>query len=100
MRNIRLLTLAALIPLAAGCTTAFIPSGTNIANLSTVDFSAVDQMRRGEACATTILGIFTQGDAMITTAARSAGIRTVEIVEHKVSANPFYAQQCVIVFGR
>lgn len=100
MRNIRPWALAALIPLLAGCTTAFVPSGTNIANLATVDFSTVDDMRRGEACSTTILGIFTQGDAMITTAAENGGISHVDIVEHKVSMNPFYSKQCVIVFGR
>lgn len=100
MRTFRLLLLAATLPLTAGCTTAFVPSSGNMATLDDVDFSQIATMRRGESCATTILGVFTQGEAMITTAAQNAGISKVELVEHKVSANPLYAQQCVIVFGR
>lgn len=99
MRRIRMLALAAIIPLTAACTTAFVPSSGNMVAIDQVDFTTIGNMKRGEACATTILGIFTQGDAMITTAARNAGISTVEIVEHKVSANPLFAQQCIIVFG-
>ena len=100
MRTTRFLALAALMPLAAGCTTAFVPSGVNLVSVDDVNFAEVANMKRGEACATTILGIFTQGEAMLTTAARNGGISRVELIEHKISANPLFAQQCVIVFGR
>lgn len=100
MRTIRFLALAALIPFAAGCTTAFVPSGVNMVSVDDVNFSEVSSMKRGEACATTILGLFTQGEAMLTSAARNGGISRVEMIEHKLSANPFFSQQCVIVFGR
>lgn len=101
MRTARILMLAAAIPiLMAGCVTAYVPTSTNMTSLEDVDFTEIGSMRRGEACATTWLGLFTQGDAMTTTAAQEAGIRTIQVVEHKISANIIFTKQCAIVFGR
>lgn len=100
MLKVRLLVTASLLPLVAGCTAAFVPSSINTTDLATVNFSDVQNMRRGEACSTTILSLFTQGEALVTAAARNANISRVAVVEHKISTNPLIARQCVIVFGR
>lgn len=100
MKRMRVMVLATLVPLLAGCTTAFAPTSMNVADLANVDFSNVQTMKQGESCATTILGLFTDGEAMVTTAARLGGISKVEVVEHKFSGNPLFSKQCVIVFGR
>ena len=100
MLKARLFAVAASLPLVAGCTAAFVPSSINTTELANVNFTEVQNMRRGESCSTTILGLYTDGEAMVTSAARSAGISRVSVVEHKLSSNPLFARQCVIVFGR
>jgi hypothetical protein len=100
MRKIRWALLGTAIPLLSACTAAFVPASINTVDLTNLNFAEVDNMRRGEACATTILGLFTDGEAMITSAARNARISKVEVIEHKVSGNPLFSRQCVIVFGR
>jgi hypothetical protein len=88
-----------LIGLSA-CNTAFVSNGMNTANLQTVDFARLNQMKSGESCATTILGLFTDGSAMISDAAKSGGLRRVDLVEYKISANPLFSKQCAIVYGQ
>jgi hypothetical protein len=100
MRKIQLAVIGILIPLCSACTAAFAPATMNTVSLNDLNFAEVENMRRGEACATTILGLFTDGEAMVTTAARNGRISRVEVVEHKVSGNPLFSRQCVIVFGR
>lgn len=100
MQKSQVIGLAFTASILSGCATAFVPSSVNTTNLESVNFADVETMRRGESCATTILGLFTQGDALVTDAAANGGISQVEIVEHKLSANLLFSQQCVIVFGR
>ena len=91
-----------LIPLAiatSACGAAYASNGINSANLQTVDFGRLSQMKTGESCATTFLGLFTDGSALISDAARAGGLRKVDLVEYKVSANPLFSKQCAIVYG-
>jgi len=56
---------------------------------------------RGEACATSILGIFATGDATIDAAKKNGSIAQVTVIDH--SANSilgFYAKYCTIVYGK
>ena len=82
------------------CGAVFATNGMNTSDLQTVDFSKLGQMKRGESCATTILGLFTDGSSLISDAARSGGLRKVDLVEYKFSANPLFSKQCAIVFGQ
>lgn len=82
------------------CVSGFPANGMNNANLQAVDFSRVGQMKRGESCATTILGLFTNGSSLISDAAKAGGLKKVELVEYRGSANPLFSKQCAIVFGQ
>ncbi len=56
--------------------------------------------KRGEACAKSILGLVTTGDATASTAAKAAGISAISAVEHH-SRNilGIYSEYCVQVVG-
>jgi hypothetical protein len=94
------LSAALALIVVSACSSAFMSNGMNTANLQTVDFGRISQMKSGESCATTILGIFTDGSAMISDAAKSGGLRRVELVEYKITANPLFSKQCAIVYGQ
>lgn len=56
--------------------------------------------KRGEACATNILGLVATGDASIDAAKKSAGITKVASVEQSASrVLGYYAKYCTIVRG-
>jgi hypothetical protein len=56
---------------------------------------------KGEACASSILGIVATGDASINTAKKNGGIVQVVAIDH-TSNNilGFYAKYCTIVYGK
>jgi hypothetical protein len=56
--------------------------------------------KRGEACASNILGLVATGDASIDTAKRSAGITRVASVEQTATrVLGYYAKYCTVVKG-
>ncbi|MFN2533423.1 MAG: TRL domain-containing protein [Pyrinomonadaceae bacterium] len=57
-------------------------------------------MKQGESCATTYLGLFTDGSALISDAAKAGGLRKVDLVEYKMSSNPLFSRQCAVVYGQ
>jgi hypothetical protein len=57
--------------------------------------------KRGEACATSILGLVTTGDASVATAAKNGGISKVASVDHQFqNMLGFYSKYCVVVSGQ
>jgi hypothetical protein len=57
--------------------------------------------RKGEACATSILGVYASGDASIETARKNGQITHVSAVDHYAnSILGIYAKFCTIVHGR
>jgi hypothetical protein len=56
---------------------------------------------RGEACATSILGLIANGDASIDSAKKNGMVMQVTAVDHS-SSNilGFYAKYCTIVYGK
>jgi hypothetical protein len=56
---------------------------------------------RGEACASSILGLIANGDASIDTAKKNGMVMQVTAVDH-TSSNilGFYAKYCTIVYGK
>lgn len=57
--------------------------------------------RMGEACVTSILGLFASGDASIEAARRNGGITLITSVdEHSNSILGLYGKYCLIVRGR
>lgn len=56
--------------------------------------------KRGEACASSILGLVTTGDASVATAAKNGGINKVGVVDQQyTSILGLYAKYCVVVTG-
>jgi hypothetical protein len=64
--------------------------------------TAQANMKKGEACATSFLGLVATGDAGIGTAAKNGGIVSVGAVDVKDSAFLFglYWSHCTIVHGK
>lgn len=57
-------------------------------------------IKHGEACAESILGWVTTGDASVATAAKEGGITTIASVDHHASnVLGIFAKYCVIVTG-
>lgn len=57
--------------------------------------------KRGEACATSILGIVATGDASIETAARQAGIGEVTHIDSsQTNILGIYGEHCTIAYGK
>lgn len=97
--RLRSILIVSLAVATNACAAGFASNGINTANLQTVDFSRLSQMKSGESCATTVLGLFTDGSALISDAARVGGLKRVDLVEYKVSVNPLFSKQCAIVYG-
>lgn len=56
--------------------------------------------KTGEACATSILGLVTTGDASAPAAARAGGITQISSVDHKFKMIlGIYAEYCLVVTG-
>jgi hypothetical protein len=56
---------------------------------------------KGEACVSSILGIFASGDASVDAAKKAGNIAQVVAVDHSTSnILTFYAKYCTIVYGK
>jgi hypothetical protein len=56
--------------------------------------------KTGEACSTSILGIYTAGDSSVTTAAQSGGIKKIASVDNRfTNVLGIWAEYCVVVTG-
>lgn len=97
----KLLVSSALVALTAlsGCSISRTPL-VNTTDIRNVDFSKVDQMKKGSDCSTTflfILGPF--GEQKITKAAKDAKISKVEVVDYDVTNYILFQRMCVEVYG-
>ncbi len=89
-----------LLLITTGCSHYYSPAQNNV-NISEVDFSRIDEMKQGTACAYYILGFGPFGDGVrITKAVKKASIKKVKAVEYESSGHPFfYAKNCICVYG-
>jgi hypothetical protein len=57
--------------------------------------------RRGEACATSLLGLFATGDASVEAAAQNAGITDISGTDHNstIGLMGIYGKYCTIAYG-
>jgi hypothetical protein len=100
--------LAIAVSSLSGCygTAAFVPSGSPIGFIysNTMTNHAVTAnpvgAKSGEACAISIIGLVTIGDASATTAARAGGITKVGIVDQQdFNVLGIYSSHCTEVRG-
>ena len=68
--------------------------------ISGVVDNSVEVKKRGEACATNILGIVASGDSSVETAKRNAGIKKVAYADtNYTNVFFFYQKGCTVVKG-
>ena len=94
MKKRLLTTLAALA--ITGCSVNS-HNGMNVSNLDNVDFTK--EFKTGKACETRFLIFGPFGDASIVKAAKSGGIKKIDLVEYKRTGYIFVANRCAIVHG-
>ena len=104
----KLLVIPVAIAALTGCASmAFQGQGTAVGGLYvdamtpyTVTQNDVGK-KKGESCATSILGLITTGDASIRSAADAAGIKTVSAVDSSfMHILGLYSKYCVVVSGK
>ncbi|MCP3922557.1 MAG: hypothetical protein GY714_08235 [Desulfobacterales bacterium] len=94
----KLFMVSFLLFLITGCSHYYSPASNNV-NISSVDFSRIDEMKQGKACAFYIFGFGPFGETRITKAIKNADIKTVKAVEYENAAYPFYSKSCICVYG-
>ncbi|MDH5545285.1 MAG: TRL-like family protein [Gammaproteobacteria bacterium] len=94
----KLVLLIAAIALVSGCA---IKSShiTVIVDGSKTDYTKLDKLKSGEACATMVLGIPTSMDKSVSTAAKNGGVSTIKHIDEKTSDQFFVRKSCTVVYG-
>jgi hypothetical protein len=108
MRKLALLAAALAAPALSGCAGLAFQARPVVGALSiyskTNASEAVTQNavgpKTGQSCATSVLGIVTQGDATVASAARAGGVKRIATVDHTFeNIVGVYAVYCVVVTG-
>jgi hypothetical protein len=82
------------------CSAILTPAATTYPVTSDVDLSRIATMRRGEACAKTILYfIGPNGRASVAAAAEAGGLTKVHYVDNRYDNNVIRQRYCVIAYG-
>ena len=98
MRNYSIL-LVALLFIVSGCTTSAFTRGET--DLHRPDFSQLAKMKKGKVCAEIWFSYFIVGSELVSEAAQSADIKTVELVEESLSGIAgIHQNHCTIVYGK
>ena len=105
MKTVKLLAPLALLALTTGCATTGLNS--QIGNALIGDYTESQAVtsnsgasKKGEACATNILGVYASGDASIAAAKRNGNITKVASVDTSTfTVATFYGKVCTIVRG-
>lgn len=93
----RLLVLGTVL-VAGGCASAMTRGGTD---LHRPDFSKIASMKKGTACSKSYFILFKVGSELVSDAAKSAGIKTIELVEEtREGFPPFFGTHCLVVYGQ
>ena len=97
MKKVLQIAAATLVTLAISGCSIVSQNGTNVSNLDNVDFTK--EFKTGKACETRILIFGPFGDSSVVKAAKSAGIKKVDLVEYKRSGYILFGKRCTIVYG-
>lgn len=104
MKIIGLITLLASALFVTGCASVASPVGNGVI-LTSVDGPVtvtenVGSKKKGEACASNVLGLFATGDASIEKARRQGDVAKVSSVDHSSFSLLFlYSKFCTVVHG-
>lgn len=90
----------ALLAGTLGCSAVLTPAVATYPVTEPVDFSELPNMKQGESCSLTILGIFgPNGDASVAAAARAGGISRVRYVDNRFENRFLWHRLCVVAYG-
>jgi len=81
-----------------GCSVTGTPL-INSTDLSSVDFSKIDKLKRGEDCAKHYLGFGPFGTRSIRAAAKNGGIAKVKVIDNENTGGFFSSSACVVAYG-
>jgi hypothetical protein len=100
----KLFVLLCLIPLLGGCGYTFVghPAGYLFSSVQApLAGGGPVGAKKGESCASSILGLIATGDASVDSAARNGGISQVGTVSYKYTSilGALYVQVCAVVTG-
>jgi hypothetical protein len=94
------LSAAVIAAVTSGCTTTFTPV-FNQTDLSTVDFSKVDEMRQGESCQKRFLLFFGPfGSQSLVKAVKDGAISKVSVVDYAYRPGFFIQSWCIVAYGK
>jgi len=105
MKKALILILSTLVLTSCGSSTRSGVTGGLVSSwkdtISGVADNSVEVEKRGEACATNILGIVASGDSSIETAKRNAGIKKVAFADTSyLNVLGLYQKGCTVVKGK
>lgn len=97
----KLISLVLLLALAFSVTACVtrVQGATNVVTIDATDLSQIDKMKKGEACRSSILFLFTFGNELITEAANNGGISNIKFVENTFKNYFVLFQSCIVVYG-
>lgn len=101
-KTLSVLSLVTAALLLTGCAAGPTPTGLGLITNVKGPIMATDQTgdKKGESCATSVIGLVNWGDASIEQAKAQGGIRQVVSVDyHTTGAYPFYGKTCTLVTG-
>ena len=94
------LATAALFCLGGCVTTTFPVAGAWTQDVRvTLDGKIASGSKKGQACATSYMGVFAIGDASVEAAAANGGITRVKSVEAVVNSRIVFGKYCTVVRG-
>lgn len=103
MKNILVISISLFLLTSCGSTRSGVTGGLISSwndTISGITDNSVEVVKRGESCATNILGIVATGDSSIETAKRNGGIRKVAYADTSyLSIFGIYQKGCTIVKG-
>lgn len=96
----RLPLLAAALLATAGCAAVITPAATTFPVTADLDFAELQNMKQGESCSLTVLGIFgPNGDASVAAAARAGNLTRVRYVDNRFENRILWHRFCVVAYG-
>ncbi|MCX4026037.1 hypothetical protein H0A36_23615 [Endozoicomonas sp. SM1973] len=103
MKKLIMTATIASVAMLTGCATGMSPVSVGLITdvKGPITATGLTGSKKGEACATTIIGLINEGDASIETAKTNGGISRIATADyHTKGFFPFYGSSCVIVTGQ
>lgn len=99
MKHFMYAAFLAAVVLTSGCIYRQTPA-SNLNYLPTVDFSRIDEMKKGIACETDLFGFLSlEGSQSVVDAAKQGGLSKVLLVDRDTTWYILWTKTCTVVYG-